>query len=85
MITNELIRADESMKAGSWLTEALTDPATAKSEEPEHASVCRALGITEPLWNWWDRPENDIRRRRFGSAMSGTNKIQPPKTILTCE
>lgn len=71
------------MKAGAWMFENITDPVTGKSEEPQHASVCRAFQLKEPIWNWWEQPENIGRLRRFGAAMSGTNKMQPPQTILS--
>ena len=75
-------RGDEAIKASSYLREALTDEKTSFSQEAKHSAVQKALGIDESLWEFYDRPENELRRKRFAIVMAGSNKLQPPESIL---
>ncbi|KAJ3537872.1 hypothetical protein NM688_g6604 [Phlebia brevispora] len=74
---------DDCMKSCSYLDVALTDPTSAHSEEFNEASIQLAFGFKEPLWEWYERPENLLRLRRFGVAMHGAEKLQPPEAVLT--
>ncbi|EJD00206.1 O-methyltransferase [Fomitiporia mediterranea MF3/22] len=73
---------DEAIKAASYLREALTDEKTKFSQEAKHSAVQKALGIDETLWEFYDRPENELRRKRFAIVMAGSNRLQPPESIL---
>lgn len=72
----------DGQKASAYLMDNLRDPETAYSSEPNKAPFHRALGIDVPLWVWYKRPEQSYHRRRFGVAMHGLAKLQPPD-ILT--
>ncbi|KAH8111778.1 S-adenosyl-L-methionine-dependent methyltransferase [Phellopilus nigrolimitatus] len=66
-----------------YLREVITEPETAFSEEPNHSAVQRALDVDLPLWDYFDTPEGQYRRKRFAIMMSASNKLQPPEAILT--
>lgn len=68
---------DECFKSSSHLTDALLDP------EGTQNLFTRAFNTEEPMFNWFQRPENAWRIARFGMAMHGTSAAEPPKLILT--
>lgn len=57
------------MKAAAYLTETLLDPATAHSDEPNHASFNRALQTNLDLFPWYEQPENSYHLERFSNCM----------------
>ncbi|KAH8102740.1 S-adenosyl-L-methionine-dependent methyltransferase [Cristinia sonorae] len=61
--------ADEALKAGSYVVDALTDPKTSHSQEPRDGAHQRAFGVDLDLFSWYEMPENAFRLRRFGNAM----------------
>ncbi|EJD43680.1 O-methyltransferase [Auricularia subglabra TFB-10046 SS5] len=73
---------DEMFKTSAYMTEVLTDPATAKSEEPDQTPVQRAFRTKLTYWDWMDLPENEHVLKRFGMAMVAAKLVSPPNTIL---
>jgi hypothetical protein len=62
--------------------ENLKDPKTAMSDAPNRAPFNRVFDVDVPLWEWYERPENSYRRRRFAVAMHGIGQMQPQDTLL---
>ncbi|KAI5116033.1 hypothetical protein M0805_002088 [Coniferiporia weirii] len=75
--------ADEAMKAASYFQEVVTDPKTAFSEEVNDAGIQKALRTDLSLWDYYDLPEGQHRRRRFAVTMSSGNSLVPPGLILS--
>ena len=76
-------RADDCMKSGAYLSSTLTDPVTAHSQDPNTTSIQRAFHFEGTRWEFMERPENLFMFRRYGAAMSGAAKLQPPWAVLT--
>lgn len=70
------------MKSSAYLSETLTDPKTALSQEPNDTSFQKAHNITTSRWAYLDRPENALIARRYAAAMSGSARLQPPEAIV---
>lgn len=75
-------RADEGLKAGSYLTETLVDPKTSHSGEANEAALQRGLGTSNTMWEHYDTPEGRKRGDRFDVFMTGFNTLQPRMDIL---
>ncbi|EJT96872.1 O-methyltransferase [Dacryopinax primogenitus] len=73
---------DEYNKSAMYAWEALSDPATSYSEEPEDAALSRAFGKREAFWEWIEEPEQDHRLARFGVAMRAWQNTLPPEAML---
>ncbi|KDR83075.1 hypothetical protein GALMADRAFT_263497 [Galerina marginata CBS 339.88] len=73
---------DEAFKASAYAWETLADPMTAKSGEPDASPFARAMGRKETLWQFYERPEEAFRQRRFGIAMQGVKAFQPAAASL---
>lgn len=73
---------DEMFKASAYMTDVLTDPATAKSEEPDQTAMQRALDTKLPYFDWMDLPENAHVLKRFGMSMVAAKLFSPPNAIL---
>src|SRR5882762_3133540 len=69
------------MKSGVFMAENLLDPKTAGSQELLDASFSRAFG-RQAGHEFFERPENAYRLRRFGAAMHGTQSSMSPGAIL---
>lgn len=63
------------------MLEYLKDPKTAFSGEPNEAPFHRVFDIDVPLWVWYELPEQNYRRRRFGVAMHGIGQMQPAEVL----
>lgn len=71
------------MKSGAYLSQTLTDPATAHSKDPNETSIQKAFRFEGTRWEFLERPENLFMFRRYGAAMSGAARLQPPWAVLT--
>ena len=69
-------------KASAYAWETLADPATAKSGEPTEAPLARAMGVKETLWEFYARPEQAFRQRRFNIGMQGVRALEPVDASL---
>ncbi|KAJ7090725.1 O-methyltransferase [Mycena belliarum] len=65
------LNADECFKAASYIKDVVVHP----TPEPTSA-LSRAFNYSGNLFNWYGRPENKIRFRRFGMAMDVTRKFE---------
>ena len=54
----------------------MTDPKTAFSDKATHSPFHRAFGHDLPTYEWYELPEQDYRRRRFGAAMTGLAALE---------
>lgn len=79
------VRADEVMKASSYLSEAFLDPKLSVAIEPTETPWNRAFGTNMSLFEWFnqDDSENAARSQRFVVAMAGTTKMEPETAILS--
>ncbi|KAJ3517445.1 hypothetical protein NLJ89_g507 [Agrocybe chaxingu] len=73
---------DEPFKGSAYAWETLADPATVKSGEPDASPFARAIGRKETLWQFYERPENAFKQRRFNIGMQGIQALQPPDASL---
>ncbi|KAI0049517.1 S-adenosyl-L-methionine-dependent methyltransferase, partial [Auriscalpium vulgare] len=73
---------DEAFKSSSYLTETMLDPETAFSETTEKASFKKAFNTDDDMWQFFEKPGNEFRLARFGSAMDGVKNMTPPNAIL---
>ena len=61
----------------------MTDPASADSGEVTKTAFNRAFDEELPIWAWFEKPDQNLRLRRFGSAMQGVEALQPADAILS--
>lgn len=64
--------AQDHGKFAAYLTEAMTDPKMALSQEPNEAASQLALRTDMTYFDWMNLPENAARRKKFGIAMAAT-------------
>ncbi|EMD39709.1 hypothetical protein CERSUDRAFT_112014 [Gelatoporia subvermispora B] len=76
------ILIDESFKAAAVTQDHLMDPSTAFSDEPNQLPIQRAMHTNKALFEWYDEPGNELRRRRFNIAMKESVKFEVPGAIL---
>ncbi|GJJ06651.1 hypothetical protein Clacol_000845 [Clathrus columnatus] len=74
---------DEGAKALANLWEICSDSTTAKSGEPSRSAFAKFVGHGKTLWEYFDDPEQDFRRRRFNIAMEGIQRLQPSDIMLS--
>jgi hypothetical protein len=70
------------MKAGVNLTDNLMDPKTASSQEALDAVFSRAFGRV-PIFEFFEKPGNEYRSRRFGAAMHGVSLAVASDALVT--
>lgn len=73
---------DEGYKSAGYLPETLKDPKMATSGEPNVAAFNTAYNTDIPVFEWFELAENQYRRRRFATAMEGTQNLTPPGTTI---
>ena len=71
-------RADEGSKCSSYLYESISDPEFAMSGEPGHCSLAKAFNYDKALWDFYEEPSQKHRLYRFGVAMEGVKRFEPP-------
>jgi hypothetical protein len=42
---------------------------TSFSEEPTETAMATAFGTSKPMFEWFQEPGNELRQKRFGTAM----------------
>ncbi|EJD51549.1 O-methyltransferase [Auricularia subglabra TFB-10046 SS5] len=77
-----LIHADEHMKGGAYLTDTLTDPETAYSDDPTKTAINVALKTNLNYWAWLEQPDQRFRLLRFGMAMHGARTMWGDNFLL---
>jgi hypothetical protein len=65
------------------MTETLLDPEFGHATEPTKTALNKALGFEGDMWSWLERPDNRLRRLRFGSAMTGLRNRTPHDALLS--
>ncbi|KAF5353683.1 hypothetical protein D9758_008626 [Tetrapyrgos nigripes] len=73
---------DETFKSAAYAWETLVDPEMGKSSETTAAPFNKVYNTKETFFSYYELPEQIDRRRRFGIAMQGVEKMQPPSAIL---
>lgn len=63
---------DEGIRPAAYLSKHLLDPQTTGSPEPLDCPFSRAFGRVS-AWEFYEKPENEYRLRRFGASMHGVN------------
>ena len=64
------------------LPAVMADPKLRLSEEPTEAPLNYAFKTNMTAFEWFDQPEQQYRRRRFGVAMQGIANMFPQEAIL---
>jgi hypothetical protein len=70
------------LKAAVYLADNLLDPITANSQEPLDCPFSRAFGRQSPF-DFFEKPENAYRFRRFVAAMHATSLAMTTDIIQT--
>lgn len=70
------------MKASSYLTESLLDHNISSSQDPLDCPFSLAHG-RESIFDFFEKPENEKRFRRFDAAMHGTSSSIASDIIAT--
>ena len=73
--------ADECLKSAGYLQEVLSDPSWSASGDPAKTPFTRAFKIDIPIWEWMEQPNNSLRLRRFGAAMTSLAHATLPGAI----
>ncbi|KAK7453966.1 hypothetical protein VKT23_011478 [Stygiomarasmius scandens] len=73
---------DETFKAAAYAWETFSDPEMGNSSETTAAPFNKVYDTKETFFSFYERPDQAYRRRRFGIAMQGVEKMQPPTVIL---
>jgi len=76
---------DETFKAAAYAWETFSDPEMGNSSETTAAPFNKVYDTKETFFSFYERPDQAYRRRRFGIAMQGVEKMQPPTVILNGE
>ncbi|KAF5312468.1 hypothetical protein D9619_003733 [Psilocybe cf. subviscida] len=76
------LQLDEFTKSCAYLWENMSDPATAHSEEVNHAPFNRAFNWNGSIWSFYDQPEQWPRQHRFDTGMQGIAALEPADAIL---
>lgn len=76
-IPTHFCRQDETVKAAAYLFETLVDPETAFSGDARKCALSKVWSPGNSLWEFYDLPGNDFRRKRFGVAMVGFSQTDP--------
>ncbi|KAI0697896.1 S-adenosyl-L-methionine-dependent methyltransferase [Cytidiella melzeri] len=69
---------DESLKSGGYLADTLTNPNISRSNQPNETAFNTAFKTDLGIFDWFELPENQYRRRRFANAMQGAQSLTPP-------
>jgi hypothetical protein len=77
MLSNSLRSADEYVKAASSFSAFLRDPSIALTPWSYSTGLYQST-----LWDWWDLPENQWRRRRFTAGLEGAMDRYPEKIFV---
>jgi hypothetical protein len=70
------------MNAAVYLTDNLMDPKTASSQEALDAPFNQAFGRV-PVFEFFEKPGNEYRLRRFGAAMHGVSSAAASDALVT--
>ncbi|KAJ7159946.1 O-methyltransferase [Mycena crocata] len=73
---------DEGFKSSAYMTDVMLDPNTAFSQDPTDTAFSQAFATKAPIFTWYETPENHHRLVRFEVGQMGSNKIDPPESIL---
>lgn len=71
------------MKCSSFLYESLSDPEFAFSGEANHCALNKAFNYDKPIWEFFEQTTQKERLYRFGVAMEGVQKFEPPNLATT--
>lgn len=83
ILLKDMPSLDEAFKASAYAWETLSDQATKRSGKPDKSPFARAFNTEATLWQFYERPEESFRRRRFGVGMQGIQALQPADAILS--
>jgi hypothetical protein len=73
---------DEVFKGAAYFTETLLEPSTSHSFLPTQSAFNKAFDVDVDVFEWYERPGNEMRFQRFSMAMMATRGLSPPDTIL---
>ncbi|KAF8334404.1 hypothetical protein F5887DRAFT_652169, partial [Amanita rubescens] len=74
---------DEPVKSSAYFYENASDPSIANSGEPADCPFAKIVGNGTPFWDWLERPENDVRQRRFDIGMRSTQVMTTTGPIMS--
>ncbi|KAJ7875426.1 O-methyltransferase [Mycena leptocephala] len=78
-----LMETDEGFKGSAYLTEAFLNPTTAHSVKATDSPWNLSTKTDKFLFDWYDLPENAMRKTRFSFAMACSTNLEPPGAVLS--
>lgn len=76
------VRTDEVFKGAAYFAETLLDSSTSHSFLPIQSAFNKAFDVDVDVFEWYERPDNELRFRRFSMAMAATRGLSPADTIM---
>ena len=72
------------LPAGGHLQNIILDPQLSKSQDPKDSAFCHVNNRLS-MFEYFEVPGNEYRRKRFGAAMHGLNSFNRTDVILDGE
>jgi len=63
------------------MAECVTQPGYAMSDDPTKTAFNIAFNTKLGMFQWFEQPENEERRRTFGVAFEGANMFNPRQIL----
>ncbi|EMD37634.1 hypothetical protein CERSUDRAFT_114284 [Gelatoporia subvermispora B] len=74
--------AGDSLRVAAHASDQIVDPKTTHSQEVRETAFNRAFNTQETFWEFYSRPENTYRLKRFNIAMKGSTAYGDPTEVL---
>jgi len=73
---------NDVLKTSAFMAECVTQPGYAMSDDPAKTAFNIAFNTNLGVFQWFELPENEERRRTFGVAFEGGKNMFNPRQIL---
>ena len=77
-----MFSTDDVLKSSAFMAECVTTPGYALSDDPTKTAFNIAFNTELSVFQWFELPENEERRRTFGIAFEGGKNMFNPRQIL---
>jgi len=69
---------NDVLKTAAFMAECITQPGYAISDDPAKTAFNIAFNMNLGIFQWYELPENEERRRMFGVALKSRQNISNP-------
>jgi len=73
---------NDVLKTSAFMAECVTQPGYSMSDDPAKTAFNIAFNTNLGIFQWYELPENEERRRIFGVALKSGQNIFNPRHIL---